>query len=46
MSDFFREDQSDWWDSFVDNEVYEMRKSFDTEVLKQNAEDFDLDVPF
>lgn len=44
MNDFFRQDQCDWWEDFVDSEVNEMRQA--SPATHQDIKDFDLDVPF
>lgn len=45
MNDFFRQDQADWYQDWVDSEVHTLYQPT-TEQTLQDIKDFDLDVPF
>ena len=45
MKDYFKEDQADWWNDYVAEEVYKMQCEFDMEQAKQD-ENFEFDIPF
>ena len=45
MNDFFRQDQADWYQDWVDSEVHTLYQP-STEQTLQDIKDFDLDIPF
>ena len=45
MNDFFRQDQADWYQDWVDSEVHTMYQPTPAQTA-EDIKEFDLDIPF
>ena len=45
MNDFFRQDQADWYQDWVDSEVHTMYQPTPAQTV-EDIKEFDLDIPF